>query len=470
MSVRWAKFAAVVLMGALAVACGGSGAQFAGIDGGGFVAQGPITRFGSIFVNGVEYSIANASIVIGGQPGTSADLRVGQLVTVTGTQSPGTTPAAMRVDYEPTLTGPVQSVDVNADTLTVAGLLVRVTSSTSFATTLNGVDSLKAGDFVEISGYHDANGIVIASRIDTRTPGQIEVQGVVKNPNAALKTFTIGALTIDYSAVSSLRDFTGGAPAAGDFVQVEGMLSGATLNATQLSLLTDSLDSATSDHVELEGAVTAGTSPSSFDMGQHHVTTSASTQYQNGTAADLAVSRILEVEGSVGAGGTIVADRITFREDGGLQLSGAAQAVDPAAQTFELLGMTIKVNDLTRFDDRTSNTERFSLADIHAGDFLDVRAYQSGGATIATYVTREPTQSELDLRGVLQAPALPQFTLLGQTILTDSTTRFRNASGNDIDQATFFALAAVGSHDVGVKGTLLQGTSTVNASDVRLEN
>ena len=212
------------------------------------------------------------------------------------------------------------------------------------------------------------------------------------------------------------------------------------------------------------------TSPSSFDMGQHHVTTSASTQYQNGTAADLAVSRILEVEGSVGAGGTIVADRITFREDGGLQLSGAAQAVDPAAQTFELLGMTIKVNDLTRFDDRTSNTERFSLADIHAGDFLDVRAYQSGGATIATYVTREPTQSELDLRGVLQAPALPQFTLLGQTILTDSTTRFRNASGNDIDQATFFALAAVGSHDVGVKGTLLQGTSTVNASDVRLEN
>lgn len=469
MSGRWAQRIAVLLLGALAAACSG-GPNIAGIDGGGFAVQGPITRFGSIFVNGVEYSISNANIVVGGQPATPGDLRVGQLVTVTGTQSPGAMPAAARVDFEPTLIGPVQSVNADASTLIAAGTTVRVTGGTSYDATLIGIESLSSGDFVEVSGYRDANGVVIASRIDTKPPGQVEVRGVVANLNAALETFTIGSVTVDYSVATSLQSFPSGGPAAGDLVEAQGTLSGATLSASRLIRQQDAFDAASSAHVQMEGAVTTAGAPGVFDIGSYHVATNAATQYENGTASDLAVSRIVEVEGSVDASGTLVADRVAFRKDGGLQLTGPVQSVDAGTQRFELLGMTITVNSLTRFEDKSTDTERFSVGDINVGDYLLVRAYQNGTDTIATHVTREPAQAELDLRGVLSAPLAPQFTLLGQTVLTDGSTRFRNVEGADIDQATFFSLAAVGSHDVRVKGTPVQGTSTVNAADVRLED
>ena len=54
----------------------------AGIQGSGSptpaAAEGPITAFGSVFVNGVEYITANAQILIDHQPGTEAQLHTGR--------------------------------------------------------------------------------------------------------------------------------------------------------------------------------------------------------------------------------------------------------------------------------------------------------------------------------------------------------------------------------------------------------
>src|SRR6267378_3907561 len=69
----------------LLTSCGGSGTPVGGIQGSGStVAYGPVTGFGSIFVNGVEYVTSNAQIRIEDQPGTESQLLVGEVVTVTG--------------------------------------------------------------------------------------------------------------------------------------------------------------------------------------------------------------------------------------------------------------------------------------------------------------------------------------------------------------------------------------------------
>ena len=78
---------------ALLSACGGGGsdAGTAGTGGGGVppatasaVSYGTITQFGSIWVNGVEFSTGNASFRIKGQPGAASDLRIGMVVRVDG--------------------------------------------------------------------------------------------------------------------------------------------------------------------------------------------------------------------------------------------------------------------------------------------------------------------------------------------------------------------------------------------------
>src|SRR3569833_2369295 len=74
----------LVLLAGLA-ACTGDGTQTAGGGiGGTGVSQGPITGFGSIFVNGVEFDTSSATILRGGATVAQNDLRIGMVVAVDG--------------------------------------------------------------------------------------------------------------------------------------------------------------------------------------------------------------------------------------------------------------------------------------------------------------------------------------------------------------------------------------------------
>lgn len=473
-----AKCSAVLLAAALA-ACGGGGSggsgdgggPVAGIDGGGILVQGPITQFGSVFVNGVEYSTTGAVITVGGAPATEADLRIGQVVTVTGTLSAtGGTPSAARIDFAPTLSGPVQAVDDVAETLLVAGITVRIDGSTSLDDTVTGIDGLRVGDFVEVSGYTDAAGDVLASRIERKTAGEVHVQGPVAHVDTSAKTFTIGSLEVDYSNAASVENFGGGAPADGDLVEADGTLDAGALLASRLVRLEPDLAGTAGERTELEGPITRVVSGTQLEVSGQSVSITSATAYENGAAADLAAGRIVAVQGRFDAAGAIAADSVDFRPEGELELTGTVAALGDAAHTFQILGTTVGVDSMTRFEDKTGGDAKFSLSNLHLGDYLEVRAYQGDGLLVATRVTRESPQSEVDLRGVIDALALPQFTLLGQTIVTTLGTRFRDSNGNDVDQVTFFADAAVGTHMARVKGTMTQGTTTVDAAEVRLED
>src|SRR5579859_8184358 len=76
--------------------------DLAGIQGTGKKAavMGPITSFGSIFLDGVEYTTSGANITIDDQPGSEAQLRAGQIVTIDGTvNDDGTTGTATTVSF-----------------------------------------------------------------------------------------------------------------------------------------------------------------------------------------------------------------------------------------------------------------------------------------------------------------------------------------------------------------------------------
>ena len=75
------------------VACGGggdtalsgiNGGGIAGINGGG-IAVGPVTGFGSVFVNGIEFSTTGSTITVEGSSASESQLKIGQVVEVRGT-------------------------------------------------------------------------------------------------------------------------------------------------------------------------------------------------------------------------------------------------------------------------------------------------------------------------------------------------------------------------------------------------
>ena len=68
--------------------CGVSVSTDGSVAGGGIggtgISSGPIDGFGSIFVNGIEFEIGSALIVVDGVDSAEADLRLGMVVRVCG--------------------------------------------------------------------------------------------------------------------------------------------------------------------------------------------------------------------------------------------------------------------------------------------------------------------------------------------------------------------------------------------------
>ena len=115
------------------VACGAGGSQTAGIDRGGVV-SGPVTGYGSIWVNGSRYLTDTASITVNGATATEAGLAIGQVVLLDSVADENSL-RAETIIYESNLQGPIESVDVAAATF----VALLITTLISDALEIDGV-------------------------------------------------------------------------------------------------------------------------------------------------------------------------------------------------------------------------------------------------------------------------------------------------------------------------------------------
>jgi hypothetical protein len=476
----FAPFTLAVLAAILAVGCGGGGGSggntTAGIDRGGgpTIAQGPISGFGSVIVNGVHYSTIGATITVDDRPGTESELRVGQVVRIAATlDTSGTSGTATSVTYDDDVEGPVQSIDLAASRLVVLGQSVRVGASTSFGDSIvpRGLDGLRVGDRVEVSGLADSGGEILATRIERKTAtGAFEVAGIATAVDTAARRLRIGNLTVDYAS-AQLSDFAGGQPANGDGVEAKGTLNSVgTLVAAQLERRSTSLSGATNTKVEIEGLVTRFVSTADFDVAGARVTTSASTVFENGSAGSLGLDAAVEVTGTLDATGRLVAQKVEFRRDSDLEIEGRVDSVNAAGSTLTVLGQAVRTTAQTRFEDKSSAAlQRFSLADVRAGDLVEVRGYRDGQVLVATLLERENSTTSggsVEVKGPATAVTPPNMTVAGVLVATDSRTEFRDKNGVSISAAAFFAAAP--GREVKVRGTL--NGNTVLAERAELED
>ena len=123
-----------VLLGLLLVLMSCSGGT--GGSGSPVVAVGSVTEVGSVVVNGIKFDTTGASIIINGQPGSEADLQLGQVVTVRGGLAPsGVAGTAETVVIEINAKGPIDSIDAEENSLVVLGQRVLVDNTTQFGDT-----------------------------------------------------------------------------------------------------------------------------------------------------------------------------------------------------------------------------------------------------------------------------------------------------------------------------------------------
>ena len=95
---------------------------------------GVITGFGSVFINGVEYETDATTVTTDDNGGASeSDLQVGMVVTLSGEiNEDGTTGNANAIHYDEQLKGPIASIDLFANTITILDQTIVFDDLTSF--------------------------------------------------------------------------------------------------------------------------------------------------------------------------------------------------------------------------------------------------------------------------------------------------------------------------------------------------
>ena len=451
---------------------------------------GPITNFGSVFVNGVRYDTSQATFRVDGRPATEAALRVGHIVTVRGrVDDDNENGIASDVYYDDIVTGPVDALDADAGMLVVLGQTVLVTETTSFDDDFepDGLAAISIGQFVEVSGMFNANGDIVASRIEDEDDTDYEVHGFVSDLDDVAMTFVLNALLVDYSA-ATLDDFPNGMIENGDYVEAKGDALGANgeLLADEVeyeSILDRGDDDDDDDRdddddlFEIEGYITRFASADDFDVAGQPVRTTSDTEYDDGSAADLGLNIKVDVEGTLDADGVLIAEEIEFERERerDIRIEATVDSVDAATNTLVLLGVSVAVDASTRVEDKSDDDESssFNVVDINAGDFVEVRGRegQAGGAAVtAVRLEREDDDEDDDdtvLQGFVVSVSEPGFEILGVTIETDANTEFDGRDDDDLSSSAFFAELMPGDL-IKVKGVEVSDT-TIVARDVEFE-
>ena len=462
-----------LLMVALMTGCGGGGSGVTTTTG---TSTGTVTAFGSVYVNGVKYDTTGTPIRVNGDSGSQTDLNIGDVVTVTGT-STGTTGIATSIEYWADVEGPISAVSSAANTLTVLGQAIIVNSTTVFdgvTTGLAGATPLAINNMVEVSGFRDSNGAIVASRIEKKSASfvagnTVEVKGTVSNFTTT--TFTIGTLTINYiTAPTGLAN--------GVMVEVKGtsQLAIGPLTATAIEIedsLQQSVTASGGNRAEVEGYVTNYVSSSNFQIGGQTVNAVNAT-FENGSAANLTNGAKIEVDGTL-SDGVLMATKIEFEQSSTIEaiteVEGPVEAI--TATSITLFGKTFTYNPHTQMEDEINhlalNSENI-LTRIVAGTQVSVDGYKnSSGNLVATRIELN-ANTEVVVQGALEVLAAPNLTISGLAVTTSSATQFKAADNTFINATTFFG-TAIGTI-IKVTGTKTGSGSTavIAATNIKIES
>lgn len=462
---------AILLLACLAAALlsgcgGGAGGDFtaSGGIGGSGVTVGSVSKFGSIFVNGIEFDTTAAAIVVDGRErGTgdaaaAANLALGMRVRVEGPFAEETGSAA-RVVYNEDVVGPVEEVrelDPETLSLTVMGQTVIVDSGTALA----GVAfaGIGVGQVLEVSGPRGPEGEILASfvrkRADAYLPrSEVQVRGNAAGVSPGLRLFRIEGLTIDYS-LAELSGLPGSDPAEGALVEVKGILESSGVLLASAVAAESVLGTAEAEQTSVAGVVTRFSSIGSFEVSGVPVVTDTGTRFLRILPAEIVPGTGLLITGSL-AGGRILAD--TVQPTAPIKVESNVDQVSAAALSLVgLPGLTVAANDRTRIVGQARSFE-----EILPGDHVKAYAIaQAAGRVLAgKIVVQKNPKNQVALRGTVEAVAGGTITVLGIAIDTLSIPEegFALEEGGALSRAEFLSRLRAGD-TVNANG-LLTGTT-----------
>jgi hypothetical protein len=319
--------AAIVVVGI--AACGGSSNNNGGANTTpNAFSQGAVQRFGSVFVNGVEWRTQGATLrtpddstttrTLQNETEIRGSLHEGEQASVRGRlDADGKHGQATEIETHSRVSGVVSGKTAGGD-FVVGGVKVSTDASTKHYDASGAARADVAnGDNVQVSGVPDDKGGLRATAVKARSAAdaQTEVRGYVlagSGSNFSLAQNPGGTAFVNVAGGTFVT------PPAGSFAEVKGTSDGATpiptITLTRPARVEDELKADAQFEAEVEGIVAAGTL-ADFTVNGRRVTTNASTTFigipvGSTAAAEFAVGIKVEAEGTVASDGSLTAAKV----------------------------------------------------------------------------------------------------------------------------------------------------------------
>lgn len=472
-----------LMISLLLAACGGGGGSSAPAANNGSssapaaakteVTQGMVTGFGSVIVNGVHYDVGSAAIDVDGKSLVESDLKVGQIVRITGTlNADGKTGKATKLEGETQLVGPIASIDLDAGVLVALSQTILLTADTFYDDDMT-ASQLKVGDIIEVSSYLNSEGVMVATRIDWEDDDDsFQLSGVISALDTLNKTFVINGTLVDYSN-ATLAALRGAVLEDGLKLRVTGDYNGDVFTARG-NLHPSHLGFKRSDdfddddlEIKLSGPVADLIPGVSFTINGVLILINSDTEFEDGTTGDLVDGVMVEIEATLDANQNLVADEIELNYRAKISNKGLLESVDLTTNTLVVNGMVFEVTDDTSFNDRSREKVRFfDIEDLRTGDTLHLRGYTIAATAttaerhIASRIERHNPHAfgnddwKLEIEGLVEAVGLNSITVEGQVIQISPLTRIEGFRNMDL-----FLAAALG-REVEVRALTQNGVAT----------
>lgn len=400
-------------------------------------ANGTVTGFGSVIVDGVEIEDATASVQAENGDGSTSKvaLKLGQRVRVEH-DGKGT---ATQVAVDAAVIGAVSNLDAAAGALKVAGQWVKVNTDsaagpvTAFGGGYSAFADIAAADLVEVHGspvYSTARAAyeIQASRIDKKADiAAVRVMGKLSSLDSSAKTFAINGLVVNYATANLVP--TSSTLANDQFVAIwgkPGSLSstGSTvsLTATRVRVMRGAVSDIVSGSVaQLGGLVSQyNASTGTLELDGIKVSTSSSTKITP-TGKVLANGSYIRIRGTFDAAGMVSATEIHIRESSTtddtarIKLNGAISTLTDA-NSFVVRGVAVDASGATLENSCTGVT-------LAEGVFVNVVAT----AQVGTDVVKA---TRLGCIAPLSLPVFAMRELKGTASAVDATAKtFKLSSG-----------------------------------------
>ncbi|WP_375170852.1 DUF5666 domain-containing protein [Marinobacter sp.] len=444
-------------------ACGGGsdlGIADGGIRGTGS-SVGPVSGFGSVFVNGVKFStdgIPNQAVDSDDGIEFEADLSKGMILRVEGQWRDDGTGTADQLLYDDTLRGPVDQVVADPSgagefvTLTVMGQSVQidrqtVVRGTTYATLLS---EAAISDHVRVSAWRQADGSYRAGYIETVAVDvtDVELEGRVSAVETDQNRFTIGTITVEYDELSV--NFGSGLTESdlgnSTVLEVEGSLAGNVLTASSIDRDDARRFSRNGgDDIQLTATIDASYTasgatarPGEFRIGDLIVRVTSATELDDDLElSDLNEGLLVQVEGQFLSDTVIEAEEIELR-DGNAKVEGVISGA--ADNTLFIGGVEVRVLPTTAFTVEGGSDMSFESLPIGTTtvEVEGVEKQQGSSVFIEALkvevddeVASTDERAQFELEGTLSAISPSAITILGVSI-DAATESYANNSQADI--------------------------------------